>query len=340
MNWKKLLIIGVALTSTSSLWSNVCDPWDLCDGWSVHTDWLYWKTRKCDLIYSWDQIFDPITLESDTRPVGNGKKVKPEYESGVRIGLYKECNDWGFGVRYTHFCNDASDTSRDSSFTLGPTLLHPSRLAGALDFSEQDSVRFARSKYEVDLNIIDLEASKKWDVNCDGNASLFGGVKFAFIDQKRDTLYSRDTSPSSTSERSEVKEKIDMGAYGPYIGAKGRWEVCNGFGVFGSASVGTLLGCFDRSLKEEDLKDNRTDVDVDVDVHCIVNHFEFAAGVDCRVCDFCCADLTISVGYEFHNWTDIPAWIKLVDDGIDTTYAEQFGSLGFDGLFFRLNAAF
>ena len=42
MNWKKLLTIGIALTATSSLWSNVCDPCDFCDGWSVHADWLYW----------------------------------------------------------------------------------------------------------------------------------------------------------------------------------------------------------------------------------------------------------------------------------------------------------
>ncbi len=329
MNWKKLLIIGVALTSTSSLWSDVCDPCDLChDGWSVHADWLYWKTRKCDLIY----VFD---LRSQLPIRGKGKKVKPEYESGVRIVLYKKCNDWDFGVRYTHFF-DESDTSKDSSNRLGPTLLHPTDLARV-----NNLVSFARSKYEVDLNIVDLEASKKWNVNCDGNSSLFGGVKFAFIDQERDTLYSKDTSPSSNSKRSEVKEKIDMDAYGLYIGAKGCWKVCEGFGVFGSASVGALLGRFDRSLKEEDLKDNRTDVDVDDDGHyCIVNHFEFAAGVDYRVCDFGCGDWTISVGYEFHNWTNIPGWIRFVDDITTSAITEQIGSFGFDGLFVRLNAAF
>ncbi len=331
MNWKKLLTIGVALTSASSLWSNVCNPCNLCDGWSVHADWLYWKTTKYDLIYAWEM--------NGLRPDGDAKKVKLEYESGVRICLYKECNDWDFGIRYTHFCIDASDTSRDSSFTLGPTLLHPSGIAPVV-FEQFALVKFARSKYEVDLNIVDLEASKKWYVNCNGNASLFGGVKFAFINQERDTLYSDDTSPSSTSERSEVKEKIDMGAYGPYIGAKGRWEVLDGVGVFGSASVGTLLGCIDRSLKEEDLKENKTDTDVDVDVHCIVNHFEFAAGVDCRVYDFGCGDWTISVGYEFHNWSNIPGWIRFTSNRIRSAHTEQFGCLGFDGLFVRLNATF
>ena len=40
-----------------------CDP---CDGWSVYADWLYWRTRKCDLDYAIsinDDIFDKLDNE-------------------------------------------------------------------------------------------------------------------------------------------------------------------------------------------------------------------------------------------------------------------------------------
>jgi len=78
-----------------------CDP---CDGWSVYADWLYWRTRKCDLDYAIsinDDIFDKL------------HSVCLDWDSGFRVGVLKACGDVDFGIHYTSFNTSASSYELD-----------------------------------------------------------------------------------------------------------------------------------------------------------------------------------------------------------------------------------
>ncbi len=254
-----LLITTTLLLTTGSLTAecyNTCVP---CDRWLVYVDALYWKVRNC-------YLKSLLLPEKERIPI-----LTPDYDWGVRVGIYKECKDWSFGARYTHY---NMDKKAENPFVTDGQLT---------DIFQQ--------KYDLDLNVLNLETRRRCG-SPNKSIDVFGGVELAFIDQKGVVVEQINNELVSN-------QKIDMNAYGLYAGGEGSWTFCKGLGVFGRASIGVLSGGFtQRGLIPPD--------EIHFLINCLIKHFEYSAGIDYHLtCKSLCCELAFQLGYEFHSWDNM-----------------------------------
>jgi len=346
MKLKKITALCLFLLMMSSINVNAdqCCATDCCGEWSVHADWLYWNVRKCGLDYAWrEESVDGTDTIPDDLGLGGPKKVDPDYESGVRFGFFKKCDEWNFGVRYTCFNDEYKDSFFDAGLNYQASRVLPDTQNGSYGSSPsfvEANFDSARSKYEVDLQVIDIEINRSIQVNCDSNLLVFSGVKLASLDQNLRSEYGNKAD--FATDRTVVKEKNDMDAYGLYLGGEGTWNVCGCGGLFGRFSVASLLGDVDRSFVQKNVTagSDFAIADVNDSSWCHVNVLEFAVGFDYELCDFMCADWFLRAGYEFHTWFNMHDFINFCGADIEGHPARQKDSVGFDGLFVRLGAGF
>ena len=157
------LLIGSDYGCCSYAQPDCCD-W--CSDISVYGDWIYWKARRCDLDYA-----IPISSQDIA---GDVFKVCPDYESGFRIGLEYECGCFDFGVRYTYFRTETSDSVSGSAGTLAPT-----RLFGLASSISPGNLIFGQGKWELDYDLVDVLVGYGWD-NCSCFDTHFFGVFLKF----------------------------------------------------------------------------------------------------------------------------------------------------------------
>ena len=354
----KLLALTLIAVPTISLFAdntNYCDPCeprcdqcDPCCDWQFHVDWLYWKVRRSDLDYVvpseviLNQMVVPKEVNSGNLD-GRIKCVGLDSDSGFRIGAFRSCEgccgNWNMGAQFTHFETSAKSSlsvvkSSIDDNSLLPTRPHP---IGEL----VNGANYAASEYTIQLNIIDIEASYDYELCClDGFVRPLAGVKFASIDQKLVSDYENEFM--SDVDKLRTIEKLDMDAYGVYFGLEGEWNLWCGFGFFGRVESGLNLGEFD--IRHTDLSTTGSPHQIQVDVkkssRLIVPHYEFTTGVQLELCEYLCADWMVQVGYEYHHWCGAPDFLNFVDPNEYGKITRNGSSLGFDGLFFRLNAQY
>lgn len=201
---------------------------------------------------------------------------------------------------------------------------------------------YSVSRYDIDLKVIDIEASKAFDLNCDSNMSVFSGFRFAFLDQDLHTVYGNKADIAT--DHTAVLESNKMDAYGLYIGGEGLWSICGNFGFFGRFSAGTFVADISRSFHQHNLNSNVIFevADATDSSWCHVNAIEFALGIDYQLCRFFCADWNVRIGYELNTWFNMHDFLNFcgTNAGVEGHPARQKDSIGFDGLFVRLGASF
>ncbi len=329
----KLFFVCSFLFSAISLSADNCDTCntsDTCEilysDWTFEADWLYWKARKCNLDYV--GIND---LPSSF--VGKPSDVDLDYDHGFRLALFKCCDCFSFGIRYYDYSTSESDTTTKGNLAMSAT-----RMNSKFFFRMQPGdMKFARAKYDLDFNMIDLEVSRNL-VFCNNFFMIFGGLKIAFIDQEMDTLYSEDIDNPRGDDFVTVKECNDMQAYGLYIGTEGTWDYCDCFSFFGRLSFGSLLASFDRKFIEDsfEVANKFNDVDYKINDKCFVYNFEYSLGIEYMICNLFCNDFLIRFGYEFNTFFGMEDFINFVDAQIPTKTSRNNDTLGFDGFFLRL----
>ncbi len=332
MNWKKLLLVGiasVALPVTAQQYC--CDYYDCCEEecFELYGDWLYWTVRECDLSYVWDT---PVASTSSAGPL---KAVDPDFTSGFRIGVIVPFCDWEFAAHYTCYDNCESDRTRSDTDTLFGTRL----IVG----TTQDAIDEARSKYDVDFNQFDLEFGRTFRPQylCNTEVRTFGGARFAWIDRKLDTVYLDTATPRSTT----IHQKVDNDLYGLYVGMGSETTLMGCFSLFGDFSVGAFAVSSDQSVFYQTLA-AVTETEYDItskNYYCAAANVNLSLGMGYTFCGFCDSDVMLAIGYEFHNWINLPGFIspQEVIAAERNLQLDQFsGSLGFDGLFVRLAVSF
>jgi len=350
MKLKNLLAIGISLFAFSAVSADdcnrcdpcpsLCDACDPCDGWSAHVDWLFWKVRRSGLDYAVDGDTNTSTIFSGY-PYGKIRCLEPTRDSGVRVGVFKACDDFDFGVRYTYF--SADDSAGITGFNIFGTRGHP--IEAVISFDDLD---LAASKYDVELNQFDIEAGYLFRTDCDGLVRPFAGARFASIDQSINTVYDELTgSTLATGQATLINEKLDMDAFGLYAGLEGTMDGWCNIGLFGRFSAGLALGEFNAEHSEYDVSaaheghvTGERVLHAKSDCYQIVPNWEFTVGLTYDLCDFCCVDWNLAIGYEFHEWCCLPDFINFDDDEQIGHLARNGSSLGFDGLFVRLGASF
>lgn len=310
-----------------------CDP---CNEWSIYSDWIFWRTRRCDLDYAFPS-------SGSTNFKGKVKSVDPCYESGFRVGLLKECGDVDFGLHYTYFSVSESDTTKDTE----NGFLARTRIGNPFATTFNAFIEFTKGDYDLNFNLFDLEAGYHTELTECLHGRLFGGLRFAFIDQDFDVLYAQeaDKTDGDGAPVDIVKHRWDMDAYGLYFGGKTTYSLNDCFSLFGSFSTGVLVAEFDRKFTFKTTNGSspfEEKINLKDDCWKVVSNLDLALGIQYQLCNFCCTEWAISLGYEFHHWINTPGLLTYISgDTSDESHLDHNNEdLGFDGFFLRLGASF
>ena len=249
--------------------------------------------------------------------------VNLDRDIGTRstIGLVTRTG-WGFDIAYTYF-----DTEGERTINRPPgvgqlfsTISHP---------RENDEAETATAIAALDYNVFDL-TGRYIIINHEHAAvELFGGLRFADIDQNMTALYDgRDFDNAVISRESNVS------AFGLRFGGVSRCRVGAGFSFFGSAACSALHGKIENHRLETDLNGGRTIVDLGNSYTQAIFNLDTALGLSWQHDNW-----NLSTGYEFNVWTNLGDNIRLFDNFDGGRVAGLSGDLLLDGLFVRVARA-
>jgi len=308
---------------------------DLCGDWVFSVDWLRWEAQRSGLDYA---IKGKSNEDSDL-PDGKIHSVDLDDDSGLRLALRKQCDCWDFGLIWTSFDSSKSNSVKSSQ----PNIFATRGVSKTNVPTDRRALKYARSKYEVDLDVYDLEWGYTHNL-CGSCVSVrpFVGFEIAHLDQKIGTVYAEDEEILSGINAVKIREKIDMDAYGAYLGFQGNWNLGCNFSLFGDFSGAVLVGDFDIKYAEIDFTsgDEGNVITRLKKSPCQgISHWDAAIGLNYDFCECCgCVDFSLAIGYEIHQWKCLPDFIQTYED--DRLLNRNSSCLSFDGLFVRLNAAF
>ncbi len=184
-------------------------------------DGLYWTAQEAGLYYA--------------QETGGGlKQLDPNYSGGLRVGIGLTFPKEGFDTLFS-WVYFSSQAEKHSHGSLLPLWAEP-------DFSPLATASKASGKWDLDLNVADLE----W-----GRSSWFGGhfscrpffsLRGAWIEQHFHAHYTYVTTPVTTGH---LRANSSFQGGGLRAGADSRFALPYGFSVYGTASGSLLYGTID-----------------------------------------------------------------------------------------------
>lgn len=285
----------------------------VCPGWKVSSEFLSWQLHRRDLDYA-------IATDDSALAVGDGAVQKLGFgsDAGLRVGIARQlASGWEVGFTYTYFYTSASGSAAEpANGNLWATRNHP-----ALYEEAATANAFSSLKYHV----FDLEASYQWCLSPSANVKMFGGPRWATIDQQFRANYDgRDFSNAS------VNHPVDLNAFGLRLGVAGQWELGHGFSLFGRGAGSLMYGRFDSQLTETNLAGAQSIVSVRDEYQQAVPVLEVAAGLSWRYRCF-----EVSAGYEIVDWFNAGDRSAFVDGNDEGLYSSASTDLLLEGLFAR-----
>jgi len=328
---KKLCVVSVlfsmllSIKVTGNEYNSCC-----CEGvydseWTLYADYLYWRTRRCDLDFALQYGGDSV------QPIGRELySVEPEYNSGYRIGVVRQCDCLFFDLAYTHF-HDEQKNGVQSVLIDGVLDLSDTFLPTRTFVTPGGTSTLAKSAWDLDYDVVDILAGYGLS-NCGClETYVFGGLKLAFIDQRLYTTYDREVV-TLTFEPYSVKQTYDLDAYGIDLGIGANYTLCGCFNFYGRFYYDVLLGNIDRAfIQNPELTTGVSTIDLRDTCWAAINvaNLAFGVGYDYKFCGCCVNSLSISIGYEFHKWINLLDFYQF-----NTEYSIENSSQGFglDGL--------
>ncbi|MCH9625176.1 MAG: hypothetical protein S4CHLAM123_03460 [Chlamydiales bacterium] len=322
---KKLCVVSVlfsmllSIKVTGNEYNSCCCQGVYDSEWTLYADYLYWRARRCNLDFA-------LQNGDATLPIGRDVySVDPEYNSGYRVGVVRQCDCLYFDIAYTHF-HDSETNS-----LIADSVAQVDRFLPTRSFDNPESATFAKGVWDFDYDIVDAVVGYGLS-NCGClETYVFGGLKLAFIDQRLYTTYNAEIV-TDTFELYSVKQTYDLDAYGVDLGIGANYTLCGCFNFYGRFSYDVLLGNLDRKFIQNPEVIASVDV-VDLRDTCWaalnVANLAFGIGYDYKFCGCCVNSLSISIGYEFHKWINLPDFYQF-----NTDYSVENSSQGFglDGL--------
>lgn len=310
MKLSKLMMGVVCLVGAQLSALNAGEGWKDCNS-PCH----YEKAPRCfemdncdveyhfyaDFLY-WDVQKSDLALGEDGE--GNQHYLNPDYDFGYRLGACAAWHKWDAGVKYTWLGNHSEGDI--------PDLVN--------DFD---------ATFKLNLNVVDIELGHSFCLNCGPIIFRpFVGAKLAWVKDHFNTLAGGGPNASDTH--------IKFNGYGIYLGACGRWELCNfqmcdyclPISLVMRGSTGILRSEFKQSVEA-----NIPDVGATTftyqrqDVYTPVH--EGYVGIDVAVRGLCDNEISLQLGYEAQYW----GWRKY-NDITQTTH------LGMGGLVLRGGVSF
>ncbi|GAB4230602.1 MAG: hypothetical protein Tsb0021_08740 [Chlamydiales bacterium] len=346
MSWNKWTIMTLFALITAPLAAQYnencmvsceeCDSYECCDeclNWTVYGDWLYWRARRCQLDYALP--FD------GSNAIGRVSEVCPKYDNGFRIGVETKLCDAYFGIEYTRYKTDATSTLSNPNGGIAGT-----QLIDAYTQLSQGSIQLARGDWDLCLDQVDLRMGYQIASECDYEAKVFGGFKFAYIDQDFNSFYSANINPQSEGNNLEyIKQQVKMDGYGLELGMCGSYNLCRCLNFIGLFSYDILAADFDRHYIYETMNvDEGAVLRANLRDSCwkLVSVINLAVGLRYDYQNLFCrdVDLSLSLGYEFHHWINYLGFMEHQNESGEVTVDRYSDNLGLDGLFLRASLSF
>jgi hypothetical protein len=281
---------GILFYTTLPGANSCCNAWfpsscESCfsDDWNFTLDFIWWKPCLDNVDYAADVITGDDFTEL------NYKSLCSDWTPGVKasIGRPSFYYDWGFIGTYT-FIESDKHSSIEGDEIVSP-LFHPS-IIGDDVFNE------ASASFQVCYQEWDLLATYDMSYYPRTLFTPFLGVAGIYLEQNLDLDLSNDTD-SFESDWDSVYWGVGLRAGAQYQFLLTR--CLRFYSVFNATLLaGEADNEYDQTTTEE--------IDFDDDSCCLfVSGFSILAGFlyDTSFCD---VDFTLRLGYEFHQWHNIP----------------------------------
>jgi hypothetical protein len=259
-------------------------------------------------------------------PGGSVESVDWGTTSGFRAGGgYRMHDGWAVGVFYTYF------HSEDQRVLLAPP--GGALLATLTQGGGVDDVGFANAVTNIDFNVIDLEARKQLCVGELFALKLFGGGRFAWIDQQFGVVYNGGTLGPNNPVY--VNSPVYFRGAGLTAGGEGTWKFREAWGLYGRARLSLLSGQFTTSLGQSLAAGAVQIVDVREKYNAVIPVGELGAGVS-----YTGEHWSFAVGYDLANWFNMVNSIDFPDGASLGHINRRHSDLMLEGLSVRLGLVF
>ncbi len=283
-------------------------------------DYLLLKPRRNDMDYA---IVSPNITQT---PGGTVTSVNWNTDSGYRLGVgyVLPGTDWALGGTYTYFHSHGDDSVAAPT---GGTLFATLTRGGSFD-----QVGTAAANNSFDYNIFDLDLSHRIKV-CDRFAvTVFGGGRFAWIDQGLTAVYNGGPDHAVNDV---VHSPVDFHGAGLTMGAEGQWNFWRGLGLYARTRACLLSGDFRNTLTETANNGSVTIVNVVERTQQIVPELEMGFGL----C-YCGEHWEFSVGYEIANWFSMVNSVDFPSGSNIGLTGRRVSDLSLEGLAVQLGVRF
>jgi hypothetical protein len=195
-----------------------------------------------------------------------------------------------------------------------------------------DQVDSAAAANNIDYNVIDVDISHRIKVSETFCVNVFGGGRFAWIDQEFSAVYNGGPDKATNDT---VSSPVFFNGAGLTFGSEGQWNVWHGLGVYARARGSLLSGQFRDFLTETTNNGSVVIVNVAEKHDQIVPVAELGLGLN-----YCSDHWHLSVGYELANWFSMVNSPDFPDASNIGKVGRRTSDLSIEGLAVQLGLAF
>lgn len=256
-------------------------------------------------------------------PIGDIRSLNYELQPGFRGELgHRFENGWEAVFTYTYYHTSAEDSlTAPADQVVFPTLTKP----GLTNTS-----RFASAFAGLTYNSYDLAMGKRWMVDDHLAVRLYGGIRFATIQQDFNAFYEGLDARSAT-----VNANSKFQGVGPVFGGETVLAGWRGFHLYAKASGGLLTGESDNPFIESNSSGNAFYASTANDIRKVVPVASVGIGAGWQY-----RTVSVRVGYEITNYFGVVDQPRFTDDvGLGKITTRQ-SDLSLEGLFVQLGLTF
>jgi hypothetical protein len=257
-------------------------------------------------------------------PVGSVRSLNYDFQPGFRgeLGHRFGGTGWEVSFGYTYYHTSAIDSlSAPLGQTLFPTLTKPGLT---------NTATYASASASLDYNTYDILVGKRFAVDEHVALRLFGGARFASIQQNFDAYYDGLDARSAA-----VNAGSKFQGFGPIVGGEALFAGWRGFHLYARASGGLLTGQSDNPFIESNNTGNTLYANTSNDIRKVVPMASVGIGAGWQYRTF-----SLRAGYEITNYFGVIDQPRFIDDVGLGKITTRSSDLSLEGLFVQLGLTF